>query len=63
MKKLYIDLCDGGTLVEMPEDIREEQKFRKFLFERFPADKELIIRDEKENVIWEGFTLYDLYGN
>ncbi len=61
MKKLYIDIQDG-TLIQMPEDIREESKFRKFLFERFPADKPLIIRDEKDNEI-ERLTLSELYGN
>ena len=62
MKKLYIDIQEGGMMIEMPEDIREEQKFRKILFERFPADKPLIIRDEKDNEI-ERLTLQDLYGN
>jgi hypothetical protein len=62
MKKLYIDIQENGTMIEMPEDIREEQKFRKFLFERFPADKPLIIRDEKDNEI-ERLTLSELYGN
>lgn len=61
MKKLYIDLCEG-TLVQMPEDIHEEAKFRKFLFERFPADKRVIIRDETDAII-EELTLNDLYGN
>jgi hypothetical protein len=62
MKKLYIDIQEGVMLIEMPEDIREESKFRKFLFERFPADKPLIIRDEKDNEI-ERLTLSELYGN
>jgi hypothetical protein len=60
MKKLYIDT--GDKKIQMPEDIREEQKFRKFLFEIFPADKPLIIRDEKDNEI-ERLTLSELYGN
>lgn len=62
MKKLYIDIQEGGMLIQMPEDIHEEAKFRKFLFERFPADKRVIIRDEQDNYIDE-LTLFDLYGN
>ena len=61
MKKLYIDLCEG-TLIQMPEDIHEEAKFRKFLFERFPADKVVILRDDEDNYI-DTLTLEDLYGN
>lgn len=61
MKKLYIDIQDGGTLIQMPEDIHDEAKFRNVLFAMFPGDKQLIIRDERDNIVDE-LTLEDLYG-
>ena len=54
--KLYID-CLEGTLIEMTDDLAVKQ----LLYERFTGDKELRIVDENDEVLWEGFTLKDLY--